>query len=215
MRVLLVDDHALVRAGVASLLRAWDFEVVGEASDGLEALEKVRRLRPDLVLMDINMPRCNGLEATRLITAEMPEVKIVMVTVSHEDKDLFEAIKSGAQGYLLKNMSEDEFSRTLNGIAQGETPLSAGLASRLLEEFARLAQARHARAPATEELTERERDVLGQVAAGATNREIAVALHVSENTVNFHMKNILGKLHLKNRAQVVAYAFQSGLASPR
>ncbi len=210
MRVLLVDDHALFRAGIASLLRAWNFDVVGEASDGLEALEKARQLRPDLILMDIKMPRCNGLQATRLITSELPQAKIVMVTVSQEDQDLFEAIKSGAHGYLLKNMSEEEFSRTLTGIAAGEAPLSPGLASRILDEFVRLSRSATPREPSDSDLTDRERDVLQLVAGGCTNREIATRLFVSENTVNFHMKNILAKLHLKNRAQAVAWTFESG-----
>lgn len=214
MRVLLADDHALFRAGIASLLRAWDIEVVGQAGDGLEALEQARRLRPDVILMDITMPRCSGLEATRLILAEMPEVKIVMVTVSHEDEDLFEAVKSGAQGYLLKNMSEQEFSRTLRAIANGEAPFSPGLAGKILNEFAHPSRGPRTRGTADDELTEREREVLQLVADGATNREIAGALYISEHTVSFHMKNILSKLHLKNRAQAVAYAFQSGLVKP-
>lgn len=213
MRVLLVDDHALFRAGIASLLRAWGMEVVGEASDGLEALEQARQLRPDLILMDIKMPRCNGLEATRLIKAEMSEVVIVMVTVSDDEEDLFEAVKSGAQGYLLKNMTEEEFARTLASLASGEAALSRGLATKILEEFGRLAREQRPRGAESEGLTEREREVLQQVAGGATNREIATTLYISENTVNFHMKNILGKLHLKNRAQAVAYAIRSGLVN--
>ncbi len=212
MRVLLADDHALFRAGIAGLLRAWGMDVVGEAGDGLEALEQARRLRPDLVLMDIGMKGCNGLEATRLIKAEMPDVKIVIVTVSDDDEDLFEAIKSGAEGYLLKNMSEEELSRVLTAIGAGEAAFSRGLATKILEEFGRLAR----EGPAKEEseaLTSRERQVLQLVAGGATNREIAAALYISENTVNFHMKNILAKLHLRNRAQAVAYAIRSGLVS--
>ena len=211
MRVLLADDHALFRAGIASLLGAWGLEVVGEAGDGLEALEQVRRLHPDLVLMDITMPRCNGLEATRLIKAELPEVRIVMVTVSDEEEDLFEAIKSGAQGYVLKNMSGDEFGRVLTDIAGGEAPLSRGLAAKILAEFARMTREPLAKASDKEELSEREREVLQLVAGGATNKEIAGTLFISENTVNYHMKNILAKLHLRNRAQAVAYALQSGL----
>ncbi len=210
MRVLLADDHALFRAGIASLLQAWGLEVVGQAGNGLEALEQARRLRPDLILMDITMPGCNGLEATRLIKAELPEVKIVMVTVSDDDEDLFEAIKSGAEGYLLKDMSEEELSATLTGIAAGEAPLSRGMAAKILEEFARVSREGPAK-DAGSDLTQREREVLQLVAGGATNREIAARLYVSENTVSFHMKNILAKLHLKNRTQAVAYAIRTGL----
>src|SRR3972149_8649536 len=135
MRVPLADAHALFRAGIAGLLEAWGLEGVGEAGDGLEALEQTRRLRPDLVLMDIGMERCNGLEATRLIKAEMPETRIVMVTVSDNDEHLFEAIKSGAEGYLLKNMPREELSAVLTAIAAGETAFSRGLAVKILEQF--------------------------------------------------------------------------------
>ncbi len=211
MRVLIADDHALFRDGVASLLRAWRMEVVGQASDGLEALEQARTLRPDLVLMDIKMPRCNGLEATRLIKAEMPDTKIVMVTVSDEEEDLFEAIKSGAEGYVLKNMPGDEFGRVLTDIASGEAPLSRGLAAKVLAEFARLAKEPALKGSDKDELSERECEVLQWVANGATNKEIAAELVISESTVNYHMKNILAKLHLRNRAQAVAYALQTGL----
>ena len=211
MRVLIADDHALFRDGIASLLRAWGMEVAGQASDGLDALEQARELRPDLILMDITMPRCNGLEATRLIKAEMPETKIVMVTVSDEEEDLFEAIKSGAQGYVLKNMPGEEFGRVLTDIASGEAPLSRGLAAKILGEFARLTRESAPKDSAKDELSERECEVLQLVANGATNKEIAAQLFISENTVNYHMKNILAKLHLRNRAQAVAYALQSGL----
>ena len=211
MKVLLADDHALFRAGIASLLTAAGHEVAGEAGDGLEALERTRELRPDLVLMDIGMPRCGGLEATRLIKAEMPETKIVIVTVSQDDADLFEAVKSGAEGYLLKDMSNEEFERILDGIAEGEAPLSQGLATKILEEFARVSRGEAAPGGERETLSERERDVLGLVTEGKTNREIAAALFIAESTVNFHMKNILSKLHLRNRAEAVAYALRSGL----
>ncbi len=210
MRVVLADDHALFRGGIASLLRAWGHEVVGEAGDGLEALELTRTLGPDLVLMDISMPRCSGLEATRLIKAEMPQVKIVIVTVSHEEADLFEAIKSGAEGYLLKDMSEEDFARTINGIAEGEAPLSSGLATKILEEFGRISRD-EARDQDRDALTKREGEVLQLVTEGATNRAVGAALFISESTVSFHMKNILGKLHARNRSEAVAYAIRSGL----
>lgn len=211
MRVLLVDDHALFRAGIASLLRAGGHEVVGEAGNGIEALERTRELHPELVLMDITMPRCGGLEATRLIKVEMPEVKIVMVTVSNEEADLFEAVKSGAEGYLLKDMSNEDFEHTLGGIAQGEAPLSQGLAAKILDEFARVSRGGRAQGDDRDLLTDREQEVLQLVTEGKTNREIAEALFVANSTVNFHMKNILSKLHLRNRAEAVAYALQSGL----
>lgn len=211
MKVLLADDHALFRAGIASLLAAAGHEVVGEAGDGIEALERTRELHPDLVLMDITMPRCGGLEATRLIKAEMPDTKIVIVTVSQDDADLFEAVKSGAEGYLLKDMSNEEFERILNGIAEGEAPLSQGLAGKILEEFARVSRGDGARGDDRDTLTDREQEVLRLVTDGRTNREIAEALFIAESTVNFHMKNILSKLHLRNRAEAVAYALRSGL----
>lgn len=213
MRVLLADDHALFRAGIASLLRAWGMDVVGQAANGVEALELARALRPDLVLMDVAMPEADGLQATRLIKAELPEIRIVIVTVSDEDEYLFEAIKSGAEGYLLKDMSENELERTLRALEAGEPALSPGLAAKLLDEFGRLA--REGPAKDESELSAREREVLQLVAEGATNREVAGKLYLSEHTINFHMRNILQKLHLRNRAQAVAYAVRTGLVTPR
>jgi len=211
MKVLIADDHALFRDGVASLLKAWGLDVVGQAGDGFKALESTRALRPDLVLMDINMPLCNGLQATRLIKAEMPDTRIVIVTVSDEEDDLFEAIKSGAEGYVLKNMSGEEFSRVLNDIANGEAPLSKGLAAKLLAEFARMSREPAPKGSDRDQLSDREREVLQEVARGASNKEIAAKLFISESTVSFHMKGILSKLHVRNRAQAVAHALQSGL----
>jgi DNA-binding NarL/FixJ family response regulator len=213
VRVLLADDHALFRAGISSLLKAWGMDVVGQAANGLEAIELTRRLEPQLVLMDVGMSPCNGLEATRAIKAELPEVKVVVVTVSEDEQDLFEAIKSGAEGYLLKGMSEEEFGATLASISAGEPALSPGLAAKILDEFARMArEGTDKPAGPEDQLTDREREVLRLVAEGATNREIASTLYVSENTVSFHMKNILAKLHVKNRAQAAAFAIRAGLA---
>ncbi len=211
MRVLLVDDHALVRNGIASLLTANNIEVVGEASDGLEALEKTRQLKPDIVIMDIRMPRYNGLEATRLIKAEMPQVKIVILTVSDDDEDLFEAIKSGAEGYLLKNIRAEEFLALLSGVVRGEAAISPLVATKIIEEFARQTTREAEPPPSRSELTERETDVLRLVTTGALNKEIAVTLGISENTVKYHLRNIMEKLHLKNRAQVAAYAVSKGI----
>ncbi|MBI4287154.1 MAG: response regulator transcription factor [Chloroflexi bacterium] len=209
MRVLLVDDHALVRNGIASLLIANNIEVVGEASDGLEALQKARQLKPDIILMDIKMPGCNGLEATRLIKAETPEIKLVMLTVSDDDEDLFEAIKCGANGYLLKNLKAEEFLALLHGVARGEAAISPILATKIIEEFAR--QARVDPGLARNELTARELDVLKLVTDGSSNKAIASTLNISENTVKYHLRNIMEKLHLRNRSQIVAYAMSKGL----
>ncbi len=211
MKVLIADDHALFRDGVASLLKAWGLDVVGQAGDGFKALEATRALRPDLILMDIQMPLCSGLQATRLIKAEMPETRIVMVTVSDEEEDLFEAIKSGAEGYVLKNISGEEFSRVLSDIANGEAPLSKGLATKILAEFARMSREPVSKESHKDQLSDREREVLQEVAGGATNKEIAAHLFISESTVSYHMKSILAKLHVRNRAQAVAYALQTGL----
>ena len=211
MRVLLVDDHDLVRNGIVSLLKANDIDVVGEAGDGLEALEKARQLRPDVILMDIMMPRCNGLEATRLIKAEMPEIKIVILTASDDEEALFEAIKSGAEGYLLKNIKAEEFLAYLSGVVNGEAAIPPLLATKIIEEFARQST-RGAKTSAPEsELTKKEIDVLKLVTAGALNKEIAATLGVTDNTVKYHLRNIMEKLHLRNRAQMAAYAVSKGL----
>lgn len=211
MKVLLVDDHALVRNGVASLLAARKIDVVGEAADGLEALEKARSLHPDLILMDIKMPRCSGLEATRLIKAEMPDIKVVILTVSDEDDDLFEAIKSGAEGYLLKNLLAEEFFALLSGVARGEAAISPIMAARIIEEFARKGTRESETGQPDSEPTAREMDVLKLVASGSSNKEIALTLEITENTVKYHLRNIMEKLHLRNRAQVAAYAVSKGL----
>ena len=212
MRVLLADDHPLFRDGVRSLLEARGVQVVGEAGDGQEAVEAALRLRPDVVLMDITMPTMTGLEATRLIKARAPEIKIVMLTVSDEDRMLFEAIKSGAQGYLLKDLQAKEFFELLSGIERGEAPITRSLAGRILEEFGRKMPG--APEPQGDELTEREGEVLQAVSSGAANREVAAALHITENTVKFHMKNILDKLHLRSRGEVISYAARKGWLPP-
>jgi DNA-binding NarL/FixJ family response regulator len=212
VRILVVDDHILVRDGIASLLRAEGFTVAGEAADGLEALAKARELNPDLVLMDIKMPGVGGLEATRLIKAEMPQVKVVMLTVSGEEQDLFEAIKSGAQGYLLKDLKPAEFFDSLRDIQAGQAVIPRRLAGRILEEFRNLALRQDAQHPEGD-LTARERDILRRVAAGHTGKQIARSLHLSESAIKFHMRKIVDKLHLHNRAQLVAWAVQHGLTS--
>ncbi len=211
IRVMLVDDHALMRKGVASLLAACpDIEVVGEADNGAEAVTRVADLMPDLILMDIQMPEMDGLEATRRIMAEHPYLKIVMLTVSEEDRTLFDAIKAGAQGYLLKKMEPDEFLAMVRGISRGEAPISRAMASKILGEFSRRVKGLQLEDPMAK-LTPREREVLQLLTQGNTNKEIASALGVSENTVKNHLKNILAKLHLQNRVQAVAFALREGL----
>jgi len=211
IRVLLADDHTLFRGGIASLLATEsDFDVVGQAADGGQAVEMARELMPDLILMDIQMPVMDGLEATRRIKLEIPYVKIVILTVLDEEQRLFEAVKSGASGYLLKNVGPKALYGTLRGVFQGEAPISRVMAARLLEEFGRQSRQGAPAAPGAE-LTVREREVLELVTRGKSNKEIAAALAIAENTVKNHLKNILEKLHLENRVQVATFALRHGL----
>jgi DNA-binding NarL/FixJ family response regulator len=210
LRVLIVDDHALVRGGIASLLRANDIEVVGEAGDGFEAVKKNRLLKPDIILMDVKMPGCNGLEATRLIKAEMPDAKIVMVTAFDDDEDLFEAVKNGAAGYILKNVKAEEFINLLQSVMKGEVAVSPWTASKIVEELFRNPGRLGAKHTETD-LTTKEEEVLKLVAVGSTNKEIASSLNISENTVKYHLRNIMEKLHIKNRAQMAVYATKRGI----
>lgn len=216
MKVLLVDDHPLFLEGLRNLLTARGIEVIGTANDGLEALDQARALRPDVVLMDIEMPRCNGLEATRLIKTEMPDIKIVMLTVSADDEHLFEAIKSGAAGYLLKNLEAERFFDLLSGVARGEAAISRDLAAKVLTEFAHQGERSQTVTAAKEDseaLTLRQTEVLQLAVQGLTNKEIAASLFVTERTVKYHMSEILQKLHLRNRVEVIAYAVRTGLVS--
>jgi len=212
LRILLVDDHVLFRKGVASLLAArQDLEVVGEAGDGREGIAQARQTLPDVILMDIGMPQCSGLEATRLIKQEMPHVKIIMLTISDDDSDLFTAIKNGADGYLLKNLEPSQLFDMLSGSSRGEVAMSGPIAIKILNEFRQPDPSLAQQEQALDDLTQREIDVLGHVARGATNREIAATLNITENTVKIHLRNILDKLHLHNRIQVAVYAVHQGL----
>jgi DNA-binding NarL/FixJ family response regulator len=214
LRVLLVDDHILFRKGVASLLSGrQDIEVVGEAGDGLQAMASARETVPDVILMDIGMPECSGLEATRLIKREMPHVKIIMLTVSDDDRDLFAAIKNGADGYLLKNLEPHQFFDMLEGLRRGEVPMSGLMATKILQEFRQPDQSLAQPSQTRDELTPREIEVLELVVGGSTNKEIAEALSITENTVKIHLRNILEKLHLHNRIQAAVYAVRQGLVS--
>jgi DNA-binding NarL/FixJ family response regulator len=210
MRVLVADDHPLFRDGLRGLLEARGIEVVGEATNGREAHVLARQHHPDVVLMDLNMPEVDGLAATRLISAELPDVKVVIITASEDEADLFEAIKSGAQGFLPKNVASADFFHLLEGVAHGEPALTPILARKLLREFAHPGP--EARAAGPDALTEREQDVLNLLVQGVTsNRDLAERLVISENTVKYHLRNILDKLHVQNRAQVVSYAMRHGL----
>ena len=211
-RLLLVDDHVLFRKGVAALLASrQEIEVVGEAGDGLEAITAARETLPDVILMDIGMPNCNGLDATRRIKREMPHVKIVILTVSDDDQNLFEAIKSGAQGYLLKDLEPYQLYDLLESIERGEAPLSGAIATKILKEFTQPNQGNAQESEVIDELTAREISILQLVSEGKTNKEIASILFISENTVKIHLRNILQKLHLHNRIQAAVYAVRKGL----
>ena len=208
-RILLVDDHELFREGLVGLIDAQpDLEVVGQAGDGLEALTMVRDLSPDLIVMDIKMPVCDGLEATRLIRAELPEARIVMLTVHDEDEKLFEAINAGANGYMLKNTNSADFLSGVRGALEGEATLPPKLAAHLLNEFVRLANRPEPTKDIKDEpdLTARERDVLDLIATGATNQLIADQLTISLHTVKSHVRSILSKLHAVNRREAARLA---------
>jgi DNA-binding NarL/FixJ family response regulator len=212
LRILLVDDHILFRKGVAAILSARpDFEIVGEAGDGIEAQIRTRELVPDVILMDVHMPKCDGIEAVKMIKREMPHVRIIMLTVSDNDRDLFAAIKGGADGYLLKNLEPDQLLDMLEGIQRGEAAVSGSLAAKILNEFREPNQASYS--PAASALTNREIEVLELIVQGATNREIGLKLSLAEDTVKIHLRNILEKLHLENRIQAAVYAVRQGLVN--
>ena len=219
MRVLLADDHRLMMEGVSNLLAAHGIEVVGTAANGNEAVAQALALNPDLILMDLRMPVCDGLEATRLIKQRRPDIRIVMLTTSAEDQDLFAAVECGACGYLLKSISGSAFIDALRGLEEGAPPFSPGLAGRLLAEFSRLAQRAPHGSGASEQtsppqvqseetnaLTDRQTEVLQLVAAGLTYKEVGQRLALSERTVRYHMSEIMDRLHLEHRSQVIAYA---------
>lgn len=213
LRLLLVDDHALFREGLISLLSYQDdFTIVGEAEDAESALDQAPALGPDIVLMDIDLPGADGVSATRRLTMAMPAVTVVMLTVHDDSETLFEAIKAGAHGYLVKNVRSRELLEQLRGLARGEAAISRRMAARILEEV------RGQPEPfwPEEALTARELEVLELVAARLSNAEIAERLMVSEHTVKNHMKSILSKLHLRNRHQAAAYGIARGwLPRPR
>ena len=209
LKILLVDDHVLFSEGLVQLLNAQpDMTIVGQASSVQEANAKARSLKPDLVLMDLSLPDGSGVEATYDILAELPATKVVILTVHDDDHQLFAAIRAGAVGYLFKNVRTTELLKTLRGVARGEAGVSRALARRILDEFSRSPQTAD-----TEPLTTRELDIVHELANGATNREIAEKFVISENTVKNHVRNVLSKLHLHSRRDVVDYAKNRGLTN--
>ena len=212
MRILIADDHALFRDGLRSLLRSEGHEIVAEAKNGREAIQLAHQHKPEIVLMDLSMPEVDGLTATRTIVSELPDVKVIILTASDEDMNLFEAIRGGAQGYLMKNLEADEFFDMLDRASRGEPALTPAFAKKLLQEFARPPQAAEQQRSENDDLTSREREVLELMVQGVTsNRKLAKQLGVSENTVKFHVRNILDKLRLHTRAEVVGYALRKGI----
>lgn len=217
MKVMLVDDHPLFMEGLQYVLKTHGIEVIGTAKDGREALEKAHMLKPDIILMDIKMPEYSGLDALRIIKAKMPDIKVIMLTISEEDEDLFKAVKYGASGYLMKNTNARELVDMLTDIENGEAPLLPGLATRLLKEFrSKKVFNDMSTADATENitannLTERQLEILEMAARGITYKEAGEALGLTERTVKYHMGRIIEVLHLENRAQVITYAARMGL----
>jgi DNA-binding NarL/FixJ family response regulator len=209
VRILIVDDHELFRHGVSAILkRSSDVEVVAEVENGQRAVQKCRELTPDVVLMDINMPVLDGLEATRQIKREYPNINILILTVSDTEEMLFEAIKSGASGYVLKNASPSVVIDSVKRVNAGEPVIPGNLAMQIITEFSKPVE-RSARSH-LDELTVREVEVLRHLSTGASNRDIARTLYISENTVRNHVRNILEKLHFGNRVQAATYAVREG-----
>ncbi|MFD1171061.1 response regulator [Oceanobacillus picturae] len=206
-RILIADDHSHAREGIREILEEYnDFLIVGEAKNGEEAIQLTEELMPDIILMDINMPVMDGLEATKKIKFLFPYVKIVIITVSDDITDLFDALKKGAQGYLLKNIQSDTWLEHLRAFALDEVPMSKEIALQVLTEFPQSKTTKE-KIP----LSTREIEVLQLVAKGLSNKEISKTLFISEHTVKSHLKNILSKLHLDNRVQLTNYAFKKGL----
>ena len=213
LRVMVADDHALFRRGLQMVLdQEEDLELVGEASDGVEAVEKAQELMPDVILMDVRMPKRSGIEAAGEIRDLLPHVKILMLTISDEEADLYEAIKAGASGYLLKEIPIEEVADAIRSVWAGQSRISPSMASKLLSEFAAMSKSTGERAQVpSPRLTEREMEVLKLVAQGKNNRDIAKDLYISENTVKNHIRNILEKLHLHSRMEAVVYAVREKL----
>jgi DNA-binding NarL/FixJ family response regulator len=211
IRILIADDHQLFREGLARVLNdASDLRVTATLSNGEDAVARAAELQPDVILMDVNMPGMGGLEATRQLHARHPAIKIIMLTISEREADLFEAIRAGARGYLLKSATSDELGEAIRHVHAGEAIIAPAMAAKLLDEFAASPASRE-KAPRGEGLTDRERDILQAVARGLSNKEIGAELALSPHTVKAHLRSILDKLHLRSRAEAAAWAAQSGL----
>jgi DNA-binding NarL/FixJ family response regulator len=212
IRVMLVDDHELFRRGLDLVLRdETDLEIVGEAADGLAAIERAAELQPDVVMMDVRLPGISGIEATRRIRNAQPATKVVMLTVSDDEEDLFGAIRAGASGYLLKEVSIDEVANAIRAVVRGQALVTPSMAAKLFSEFnvlSRRVDAQHGTAP---RLTDREVEVLRLVAKGMSNKEIATELVIAENTVKNHVRNILEKLQMRSRMEAAMYAVREKL----
>ena len=212
LRVLIADDHALFRRGLEMVLdNEPDIEVVGEAHDGDQAVDRATELMPDVVLMDVRMPRRSGIEATQKIKEQLPHVKILVLTNSDDEADLYDSIKAGASGYLLKEISSDEVADSIRSVVQGHSRISPAMASKLLSEFQAMTKREDRQPLAPPRLTDRELEVLSLVAQGKGNRDIAGDLFISENTVKNHIRNILEKLQLHSRMEAVIYAVREKL----
>ncbi len=215
IRVLLVDDHTLFRSGIKSLLqRNDDFEVVGEAGDGLEGIKRVRSLKPDVALLDLHMPGVSGLEAVKVISEEMPEVNVLMLTVSEDAQDLMDALRAGASGYLLKNIDTDMLVEAIRKAAQGESVVSQQMTAKLIQGVRNPPKAEGA-AIERDRFSPRERDILASLALGESNKEIARKLDLAESTVKIHVQNIFKKLNMSSRVQVALYAVENGYGHNR
>ncbi|TAK29469.1 MAG: response regulator transcription factor [Chloroflexota bacterium] len=212
VRVLVVDDHALFRDGLVGMLKdRQDMEVVGTSSNGVEAVDKAKELMPDVILMDLSMPGCDGIEATRRIKSELPYVNIAVLTVSENDDDLFEAMRAGAKGYIVKSVKTAELIAAITILAQGHAVITPSMAEKLLTEFGLRSRRASGVAASVSSLSDREKEVLALVGQGLSNRDVAKRLCLSEGTVKTHLRNIFEKLHMGNRIEAAVFAAQQGL----